>query len=323
MNYTAVIVGCGTIAPKHASAIIESGNTLAAVCDTDMQKAQKFAARFSSKPYTDYEQMLKTEKPDAVHICLPHYLHLDAALLALQLGCKVFLEKPPAVTRTQFDILEKASQKGTLTVCFQNRFNATTECALNMINSQKYGRLLGAMAITSWCRKPDYYLESGWRGSFSTEGGSCLINQSVHALDMLTFLLGIPSCFASSMSNLTHPEIETEDTVTAAIDFGEKRATFFATNCNCKSPAAEYTLYFEDAAVIFDCNRVTLRQDGEDTVIMSKLDDKTDKAYWGDSHSKLIAEFYKSFETGKNPCPLSSCKDTMSLMFDMYENYKR
>lgn len=320
MDHTAVIIGCGTIASKHASAVVNSGNTLVAVCDIDSDKAKAFAEQFNARAYTDYEDMLTTEKPDAVHICLPHYLHCDAALLSLKLGCKVFLEKPPAMTRAQLEMLESADDGKNITVCFQNRFNATTECVKQMIASQRFGRLLGAMAITSWCRRPEYYLESGWRGKLDTEGGSCLINQSVHALDMLTFLLGTPTAFASSMANLTHPETETEDTVTAVIDFGDKRATFFATNC--KSPAAEYTLYFENATVIFDCNRVTVRQNGIDTVIMSKAEPGTAKAYWGDSHGKLISEFYASFENGKNPCPLSECKSTMSLMFDMYKDHR-
>lgn len=322
MNYNAVIIGCGAIATKHAAAVIDSGNTIVAVCDVDAKKASAFAGEYNAKAYTDYKEMLDKEKPHAVHICLPHYLHFEATKYALSLGMRVFLEKPPAMTACEYQALALLPDRDKVTVCFQNRFNPTTILAKEIIDSEKYGALTGAMAVTSWCRTADYYLKSGWRGNLKTEGGGVLINQSIHALDMLTFLLGKPLSFSSVMANLDHPETEVEDTVSAAINFKGVRATFFATNCNAKSPSTEYTLYFENATVKYDCKRLVVNQNGKDTELISVADSDSGKQCWGDSHSLLIKKFYNGIESGENPCTVDSCTNTMTLMFDMYKKYR-
>lgn len=322
MLYNAVIIGLGAIAPKHAQGIIDSGNSIVAVCDIDKTKADVFAQKYNCKAYTDYKQMLDQQSCDVVHICLPHYLHFEAVKYALGKNLRVFLEKPPAMTQAEFEALISLPENDKITVCFQNRFNSTTELAQSLIASGEYGALKGVMAVTSWCRTADYYLKSDWRGNLKTEGGGVLINQSIHALDMLTFLLGKPISFNSVMANLDHPETEVEDTVSAAINFKGVRATFFATNCNAKSPSTEYTLYFENATVKYDCKRLVVNQNGKDTELISVADSDSGKQCWGDSHSLLIKKFYNGIESGENPCTVDSCTNTMTLMFDMYKKYR-
>ena len=148
MTYRAVIIGCGTIAPKHADALLELGIELCAVCDTDKQRSESFAKAYGAAPYTDYELMIKEQKPSAVHICLPHYLHAQAARFALQNGCRVFLEKPPVMSRQELWLVDDDR----VTVCFQNRFNPSTEYAKKLIEDKPYGALVGAAASTMLTR---------------------------------------------------------------------------------------------------------------------------------------------------------------------------
>ena len=214
--YRSVIIGCGAISSKHADAIINTGNALIAACDTDSAALSNFCKKYNCRGYADYKAMLDKEMPDAVHICLPHYLHFEAADYALSKDIAVFLEKPPAVNESELERLYKYSDKK-LTVCFQNRFNATTESALEIIRSGKYGKLVGANAYVTWNRYGDYYTKSNWRGKKRTEGGSVLINQAIHTLDLLCFLLGSPTAVRSTLSELDHPYTDTEDTAFSVI----------------------------------------------------------------------------------------------------------
>ena len=316
MELCAVIIGCGVIAPKHADAIQKSGVSLVGVCDTDIQKAQAFARKYNTEAFDDYKKMILEKRPDAVHICLPHYLHSEAALFALEQGCRVMLEKPPALSREQYKTL--CDER--ITVCFQNRFNQTTLFVKDLIDTKKYGDVKGAMTLTSWCRKPDYYSESTWRGIKKKEGGGSLINQSIHSVDLLTYLFGSAKNVRSTMTNLGHSEIEVEDTVSAVIDFDcGVRATFFASNCNVASPPTQYTIYFEDATVVFDSKRVLLdNKNGYETLLCVNSQDN-EKAYWGDSHAVIIEKFYKTFDGAPNPCPVTSCDATMEIVYKMYE----
>lgn len=316
MNYNAVIIGCGVIAPKHADGILKSGNNLVAVCDTDTEKAKTFADKYNTESYTDYKKMILEKRPDAVHICLPHYLHSEAALFALEQGCRVMLEKPPALNREQYKTL--CDER--ITVCFQNRFNQTTLFVKDLIDTKKYGDVKGAMTVTSWCRKPEYYSESTWRGIKTKEGGGSLINQSIHSVDMFAFLFGKAKTVKSAMTNLGHSEIEVEDTVSAVIDFENGvRATFFASNCNVVSPPTQYTVYFENATVVFDTKRVLVATpEGYQTLLCIDSKDN-EKSYWGDSHAVIIKKFYETFNGAVNPCDLESCDNTMDIVYKMYE----
>ena len=300
--YRSVIVGCGSISKKHADAIIKSGNILVAACDADSTALDSFCQKYNCRAYKDYREMLENENPDALHICLPHYLHVDVATLALSKGIAVLLEKPPAISEISFAELEKYGDEK-LTVCFQNRFNLSTLSAKEIIDSGIYGRLLGANAAVTWNRYGDYYQKSDWRGKKNKEGGSVLINQAIHTLDLLCVLLGSPTSVKVLSSNLDHPDTDTEDTLCALIDFDDKRATFFATTCAASSPPATITLLFEKGRVMLDSKSLTVLSGA---VSKTDYESKTDgKECWGDSHEKIIKEFYNFLDGGENPCSVS------------------
>lgn len=314
--YKAVIVGCGAISSKHVEAIKDAGVSLVAACDTNEQNLSAFCEKYGCKGYYDFETMLISEKPDALHICTPHFLHFEQIISALEKKIAVFTEKPPVMTSKQYETLEKYSDEN-ITVCFQNRFNATTLAVKEMIEKEQYGPLLGANASVCWQRKGDYYLKSDWRGRKDKEGGSVLINQSIHTLDLLCFLLGHPTDVKATLINADHPYTDTEDTVFAAIDFKDKRATFLATNCAPSTTPAEITLVFEKARVRFDSKSLTI-SDKSNKVTDSQIP-LTGKECWGDSHKIIIDKFYKMLMGDSNPCSVLNCKDTMELMFDIYK----
>lgn len=313
------IIGCGAISKVHAEAVLKTNAALCAFCDIDVEKANAMAQKYGGKVYTDYISMLDTEKPDTVHICTPHFLHVEMAIEVLSRGINAVLEKPPAMTKQEFETLEKAveSSKADLTVCFQNRYNLTTDTVREIIADNRYGQIVGARGIVTWNREGDYYTKSDWRGKRKTEGGGVLINQSIHTLDLLNFLLGAPESVTSVIANMTHgDEIDVEDTVCANIRYSGKKAVFFATTSAVKSPAAEITLFFENADVTFDSKKITVTEKNADPkLITSKNGIACGKACWGSSHELLIKRFYE----GENPCTLQSCQATMELMSAIYK----
>ena len=297
------IVGCGSIAAVHGTVLTQHiPTTLTGVADIKFEKAQKYAETYAATPYASLTEMLDAEKPDVLHICTPHYLHVSMAIEALNRGINVFMEKPPAMTEAQLEELKAAAVKSgkLLGFCYQNRYNPCIQAAKKMIDSGEAGKVLGARAFVTWCREEKYYTESGWRGKLATEGGGVLINQSIHTMDLLSYLLGNPTRIEASMTNHHLKDvIEVEDTMEAYLTFGDIHATFFATTSYC----ADVPPIIEIA-----CENMTLRIEDPDLTILrtGAAPEKPElaalapigKSYWGSGHLACISDFYHSVETG-------------------------
>ena len=142
------IIGCGRISPFHGMpAKAQECVNLVACCDVDIEKAKDRAKLFGCKKvYTDFEEMIKKEKLDVVHICLPHYLHSPVAVRALELGCNVLTEKPMAISMKQAKAMIDAEKKSgkTLGVIFQNRYNAGSQLVRKCLDSVILGKIKAA-----------------------------------------------------------------------------------------------------------------------------------------------------------------------------------
>ncbi len=323
----AAIVGCGAISKLHAEALKLIENTkITAFCDSIFERAQKKAEEYGGKPYSSLEQMLENENIDVLHICTPHYLHVPMAKKALSKNINVLMEKPPAISYDQYEELYRATNEQVrLGICFQNRYNDSVVTTKKYLESGKFGKVLGARAIVTWARNESYYKLSGWRGEIDKEGGGVLINQSIHTLDLITYLLGTPKTVTAQTANF-HLKgiINEEDTVTAFIEYSDKTAMFFATTANCK-----------DAPIILEivCENATLRIEGN-TLRVTTPDKKSDffdftpksvngKSCWGGSHSKLIADFYNCLKSGENfPVTLESTRPSFDTMMTIYDSAK-
>lgn len=326
--YKTAIVGCGAISKTHAEALRSVDNTaITAFCDPMTEKAKARADEYGGKVYSTLEDMLNKESIDVLHICTPHYLHVPMALEALKRGVNVLMEKPPAISRSQFAMLKKAEEASSarLGICFQNRYNGAVIEAKKLIESGETGRIIGARAIVTWCRGGVYYTESGWRGQLAKEGGGVLINQSIHTLDLMTYIMGKPDRVTAIGANF-HLDgvINEEDTVNAFLEYGDKTAVFYATTANVK-----------DAPVLleFYCEKATLRLEGNSLKITSPDNtnsfkdyttrNATGKACWGTSHTLLIKEYYACLESGKPfPVTLDTTVPSFETMMAVYESAK-
>ena len=279
--------------------------------------------------------MLETERPDVLHICTPHYLHVPMAQYALQRGIHVFCEKPPVISEEQLACLEKvvAEGSGRAGFCFQNRYNPSILYVKELLASGKAGKVKGARGIVTWHRDAAYYTESGWRGKLETEGGGALINQSIHTMDLLGVLLGKPVSVEAQTANHHLPGIiEVEDTMEAYIRYENAAACFYAT-----------TAYTEDAPPLIEisCENVVIRIEDLDVTLFwrdgSGENGRTErgrverpeivrkqalgKSYWGTGHLDCITDFYRCLKTGERFAQdLDGVRDTVRLMLAAYES---
>lgn len=242
------VVGIGRMGGKHARNFLRGAvknAKLVAVCDTDEKVLEAFRAKHEGvAAYADYDSMLGEVKPDAVVVATPHYSHSSLAIKALEKGISVLVEKPITVTVKDANSLiavAKAHPEAIFAIMFNQRSNSIYARAKKIIGSGKLGDLQRAsFTVTDWYRTQYYYNMGGWRASWSGEGGGTLINQCVHQLDILQWLLGMPAKIIARCKTEGR-NITTENDVTAL---------FLYKNFDCVFTASTHELPGENRLVI-------------------------------------------------------------------------
>ncbi len=300
------VIGCGAIHGMHAGAIANLPSLqLIGVADCNKERALASAGKYGCQAFENYHELLGNERVQAVHICLPHYLHALVAIEALRAGKHVFCEKPMAISTRDAEAMLEASEKSgrKLGICLQNRYNPSTIKVWEMLSSGKAGRLLGMRASLCWHREPEYYIESGWRGKWATEGGGVLINQAIHTLDLMQWLGGkveeVSSCIST---RLLSDIIEVEDTADVTLRFQNGAVgLLYATNTYVENAPLEVEIICENMRFHL-CNGLTvIHPDGKTESFDDNNDRSDSKFYWGNSHERIIRDFYSRIAGGQAP----------------------
>lgn len=322
------IVGCGNIAAVHAASLDQlEGCELVGFADIKKERAENFAEQYGGNAYISLEEMLEKEKPDVLHICTPHYLHVPMAVCGLNHGAHVFMEKPPVISKKQLKELETAIQSAEKRIgfCFQNRYNPCVLLTRRLLETEA-GSVIGARGLVTWSRDEAYYTESGWRGMLATEGGGVLINQSIHTLDLLVYLLGKPLWADAGMSN-HHLKgiIEVEDTMEAMVRFADKNACFYATTAYCADMPPIIEIACENMTIRIEDPEVTVRwRDGRVEKPQLEAKSPMGKSCWGSGHAGCISAFYHALETGERfEEDWDGVRDTVRLMLAVYESARK
>ncbi|OON99190.1 MAG: hypothetical protein ATN35_01855 [Epulopiscium sp. Nele67-Bin004] len=287
------IIGMGTISGIHKNAIDKSEYAeLTAVCDTDSSKAVD-GVNF----YTDIDEMLDNENLDCVHICLPHYLHYSTILKCADKKINVFVEKPLTLNYEEAEKLFGLDKKEgvKIGVCFQNRYNNTVQKLRELIKDIPKDEFLGSKGIVTWKRDMSYYDEAPWRGKMELSGGGVMINQSIHTIDLLSYLGGDFESVYADIDNFTLPDIDVEDSVMANFDYKNSAANsvFFATIGYCANSNVELEFVFKDEIYKISDNKLYSCKN-EPVLICEDQTLEGSKHYYGASHITAIESFYKS-----------------------------
>ena len=299
------VIGCGAISTMHFGAIeaIADKTKLVAVCDIKPDRANAAAEKYGCKAYTDYIQMLDEEKPTVVHVCTPHYLHFEMSAECMKRNINVVLEKPSTMTYPQaIELCEIAKESDAkISICFQNRYNKTSQVLKEYVSSGKYGKILGARAFVTWCRGDAYYTESGWRGQMATEGGGVLINQSIHTLDLMQWVLGdIVNVEGTAVNHRFKHINDTEDTAEIMLDFANgARGIFYATVGYVKDAPIFLEVVTEKAVFTLCGDLKVTHEDGTVETFKNETVATGAKAYWGNAHTLLISDFYAKLHDGE------------------------
>lgn len=214
------IIGCGVIAPWHARSIVDIEEAeLVACCDIIEERAQKLAEEFGArKVYTDHKELLADSEIDAVCVCTPSGLHGPITVDAAKAGKHVMCEKPIEITLPKIDAMIEACRKAgvKLGVIFQRRTSRVWHKIKETIEAGKLGRMVLGDAYLKYFRSQEYYDSGEWRGTWELDGGGALMNQGVHMVDILRWIMG-PAESVYALADHLVRKIEVEDTACAVI----------------------------------------------------------------------------------------------------------
>lgn len=215
------LIGCGMIARVHAAAIEHiEGARIVGVYDNFYESAKKFADERGCRAYATLDELFGDKEVEIVNICTPSGLHAELAIKAANAGKNIIVEKPMAITEEQLNEVIAAVEKNHVKaeVVTQLRFTPAVKKLKQAIDDGKLGKILLADYKMKYYRSQDYYDHGAWRGTWKMDGGGAMMNQGIHGIDLLQYLVGgVKSVYATcrTMSR----KIETEDTANVIVEF--------------------------------------------------------------------------------------------------------
>src|SRR5579859_810808 len=215
------LVGCGVIGPVHAEALASLPDArLVAVADLNAERARKLTAQYGGTTYPDLQSMLQREALDVVIVCTPSGMHGEHACQVMRAGRHVIVEKPMEIRRETLDEMLRVQQETgmKLAVISQHRFDPASQQVRQLVDDKAFGRLVMGNALIPWWRSQAYYDSGAWRGTWKLDGGGVLMNQSIHSIDLLQWLMGPVKSVMAYTDTLAH-RMETEDVAVAALRF--------------------------------------------------------------------------------------------------------
>lgn len=223
MVYRFGIVGAGMIAPCHIEAINGLDNArVVGVMDHGSGRGRQIAPGLDATGADDLDRFLARHDIDVISIASPSGAHLDCAVKAARAGKHCIVEKPMEITLERIDAMIAAhDEAGTrLGGIFNTRYTEAAQLVKRTVAAGRLGRLTFASALGPWWRDQSYYDTSYWKGTWALDGGGALMNQGIHSVDQLQWIVGSPvTQVCATMATLAHERIETEDTAAASIQF--------------------------------------------------------------------------------------------------------
>ena len=231
------IVGTGAIAETHASAIADvPGAELRSIYNRTQAKAEKFAERFPARVESDLDGLLSREDIDVVSVATPSGAHAEVVVPALKAGKHVLCEKPLEINVERVDrmIEAAATHNRILASIFPSRLGIGARTIKAALEKGRFGHLTLCSAYIKWWRSQDYYDDGGWHGTWALDGGGAMMNQAIHYVDLLQWLVGMPTRVHAFAGSLAHERIEVEDTLVANLQFrsGALGVIECATSCS-------------------------------------------------------------------------------------------
>lgn len=246
------LIGCGRISTNHIAAALRNSFDIVAVCDVIPEKMEELLERHgladdaSIARYADYRTML-AEHPELelISIATESGKHAAISLDCIDAGVNVIIEKPMAMSMADADeIVRRSEERGVLvSACHQNRFNVAVQKTRAALEDGRFGRLSHGSIHVRWNRNKGYYEQAPWRGTWAEDGG-CLMNQCIHGIDLLRWMMGgeLVEVYGQTRQRF-HDYLEAEDVGVAVLTFANGAVATVEGTVNVYPRNLEETLY--------------------------------------------------------------------------------
>ena len=255
------VIGCGVISDTHLAAIEGVSDAhLVAVCDKNEAAARAKAEQAGCDFHLDHLEMFQRDDIHIIDIIVPSGLHAKLGIDAANAGKHVICTKPIDISLEAIDSLIEAGDRNDVKIAatHQLRSYPIYMRAQQAMAEGRLGRPTYANAVVPWFRSDDYY-SNGWHGTKALDGGGALINQSIHYIDLLLFIMGRAAKVAGFAATLGHSEIEVEDMASAAVLFGSgAQATIQGSTCTYKGRSARLEIHGTRGNVHFEADEIRL-----------------------------------------------------------------
>ena len=302
------IIGCGRVAKNHKHACQKLTNvSLKHFCDLDLGKAKSTSNDLDSPVlFDDYKDLIDSEI-DSVSICTDHGSHFEIAKACIQMKKHVLIEKPICINDKQacelFEILN--DQNGVIcSVVSQHRYDPLVDQIYKLSQNGLFGKIITASGFVQCSKTSEYY--SGWRGKMDTEGGSALINQGIHTLDLMIWMCGEIKEVKAISENLKFDENQTEDTIGAICQFASGS---LGTHICTTASSVEWESYIDIVGTAgsirfttdFPNKIMNIEVQGNDEAVKSLKQIEAERVappvgqhYYGISHDKQLENFFNT-----------------------------
>lgn len=331
------VAGLG-VGKNHVKGALKSTNgELYAVCDLRddrLEKAEELCP--GVKKYKDFDEMIKNPDIDAVSICLPSGMHAEYAIKAMEAGKHVLIEKPIEITvEAALKIEEARKRTGKIAgVIHQNRNNADIQELYKIIQEGKLGKIMFGDFAVKWFRTQEYYeRDGGWRGTWEMDGGGSLMNQAVHTVDLMQWLMDSEVESVTSEMRIFDHDIKTEDFTASLIRFKNGTvATFISTTCAYPGLSTDIRIYGTEGSVECDQDIAKLwkikgQTEEEEKEILERLKGNATAAALDPAlcmgHDSMLEDMIDAVYYGRDPqiLPMEAIK-SVKIINAVYESAK-
>ena len=329
------LIGCGRISPNHIAAAKANQLDIVAICDLDVENMQdkklKFELGDKVHQYVNYLEMLRKEKPELVAIATESGKHAQIALDCMDYGCNLIIEKPIALSIEDANKIVEKSNRLNLKVCacHQNRFNKSIQKIREAVEKNRFGKMFYGTAHIRWCRDHEYYDRASWRGTWEQDGGA-LMNQCIHNIDLLRWMMGDEIDEVVGMTDRLHHEyIEAEDLGIALIKFKNGSYGIVEGTTNVYPQNLEETLYLfgEKGTVKAGGQSVNVIEEwrfsdmlDESEEIKQKFHENPPNVY-GYGHTPLYTDVIDAIKNDKKPyVDAEAGKRALELVLAIYQS---
>jgi predicted dehydrogenase len=327
------LIGSGNISETHARAASAIPNAqIAAIYGSNPQTVTRLATEHNAKPYQDFAAFLAHKPMDLVILGTPSGLHAAQGIPAAQQSLHVLTEKPLDISTKNADALIAAAEKANvkLAVIFQDRLKPNVQRLKDWLDRGLLGKILVVDARVKWYRPPDYYSSSKWRGTFALDGGGALINQAIHTVDLLLYLVGDVDRVQSRIATVLH-KIEAEDTAVATLEFASGAVgTLLATTAAYPGYPRRIEITGTEGTVILEQDRIItadIRNPPDDLAAISAGDSNQSASSAAvtdiSGHKAILEDFLHAIANNTEPiCNGQEGRRSLALVESIYSGAK-